>query len=265
MIKFIASDMDGTLLDSQKRLPPDFEYVLRELNKRGIIFAAASGRQYETLRVEFCHIKEKMMIIAENGAIVFNGNERIICETIEKEEVYKIIQKLKAHENFYPTICGVKSAYGERKNENVLKKDVSIYYKKYKLVDNLTDVLEYDEVLKLAILDPKGAEKNCYPAIKSLCDDNVEVLLSGDNWVDIMKKDISKGSAIRKIREIYGIKREECVSFGDYMNDYEMMKECAESYAMANAYPELKEICKYECKSNNEHGVTEKIKELLNI
>jgi Cof subfamily protein (haloacid dehalogenase superfamily) len=265
MIKFIASDMDGTLFDSQKRLPPDFEYVLSELNKRGIIFAVASGRQYETLRVEFCHIKEKMMIIAENGAIVFNGNERIICETIEKEKAYEIIQKLKEYENFYPTICGVKSAYGEIKNKDILKKDVSIYYKKYEFVDNLADVLEYDDVLKFSILDPKGTAKNGYPTIKSLCGDNVEVSLSGEKWVDIMKKNISKGSAIRKIRDIYGIKKEECVSFGDYMNDYEMMKECAESYAMANAYPELKEICKYECKSNNEHGVTEKIKELLNI
>ena len=46
MIRLIASDLDGTLLDDKKRLPADLFDVLDELSKRGIIFVAASGRTY---------------------------------------------------------------------------------------------------------------------------------------------------------------------------------------------------------------------------
>ena len=49
MIKLIAADMDGTLLNSRRELPPDFGEVIDALHRRGIHFAAASGRQYYNL------------------------------------------------------------------------------------------------------------------------------------------------------------------------------------------------------------------------
>lgn len=45
-IKFIAADMDGTLLDPLGKLAPEFFHIYQMLEDKGIIFAAASGRQY---------------------------------------------------------------------------------------------------------------------------------------------------------------------------------------------------------------------------
>ena len=50
MIKLIACDMDGTLLDSQKRLPEGLLPALQRLREQGVAFAVASGRQYAALR-----------------------------------------------------------------------------------------------------------------------------------------------------------------------------------------------------------------------
>ena len=49
MIKVIFSDMDGTLLDENSQLPAEFDEVMAELKKRGVIFAPTSGRQYFAL------------------------------------------------------------------------------------------------------------------------------------------------------------------------------------------------------------------------
>ena len=49
MIKIIFSDMDGTLLDEHGQLPLDFDEVMGELKRRGVIFAPTSGRQYFAL------------------------------------------------------------------------------------------------------------------------------------------------------------------------------------------------------------------------
>ncbi|MDU4936806.1 MAG: HAD hydrolase family protein, partial [Peptostreptococcaceae bacterium] len=82
-------------------------------------------------------------------------------------------------------------------------------------------------------------------------------------WVDFMNLDINKGNAIKKLQEIYEITYDECMAFGDYLNDYEMMQECKHSYAMANAHPKLKEICNYEAKSNDEDGVVDALNNYL--
>ena len=50
MIRLIASDMDGTLLDSQRRMPPDFDEMMAKLDESEIHCAVASGRSYATLK-----------------------------------------------------------------------------------------------------------------------------------------------------------------------------------------------------------------------
>lgn len=263
MIKLIAADLDGTLLTTDKRLPPDFGYVLNELNRRGIMFVAASGRQYYTLRRQFNEFQKDMTIIAENGSSVFCGDNNIICEPIDPEKTKHILDRVYSLGNISPILCGFNSAYGEARNLSVIT-DIKMFYSEYKTVDSLYDILTRDRILKFALHCSDGAEEFYDMAMRDFSDE-YGVFLSGPKWVDIMKKGVSKGSAIDKICKIYGINKEECVAFGDYMNDFEMMSHCGETYAMANAYPELKKVCKYECKSNDEYGVTEKIKEILNI
>ncbi|HOA39381.1 MAG TPA: HAD hydrolase family protein, partial [Flavihumibacter sp.] len=52
-VKLIATDMDGTLLNGEKELPPDFYQVFQQIHAQGILFAAASGRQFFNLQQEF--------------------------------------------------------------------------------------------------------------------------------------------------------------------------------------------------------------------
>ena len=66
-IKFIATDMDGTLLCDNKQLPSDFYEVFQQLQQKNILFSAASGRQYQSLVNTFEPVKEEMVFIAENG------------------------------------------------------------------------------------------------------------------------------------------------------------------------------------------------------
>lgn len=258
-IKLIASDMDGTLLNSKKELPPDFEGFLKKLHDKGIIFAAASGRQYNSLMHEFKDIGEEILYIAENGAMVIDGGKTIVCETMKTEDVIDILKVLRNVPEVLPTACGVKHAYGERANN-----DIYMYYKNYVLVDDIIEAVKQDDILKLAIYDRRGPENNSYKYLKNY-NDRYNILISGTDWVDVMNKNVTKGSAIRKVRQHYGIKKEECMAFGDFLNDYDMMLECGETYAMENAHPDLKKICKYVAKSCDENGVVDAVKKALGI
>lgn len=91
----------------------------------------------------------------------------------------------------------------------------------------------------------------------------MQVVLSSEIWVDIIPLGASKGAAIQKLQKQLNIKPEECVAFGDYLNDYEMMQSVYYSYAMENAIPELKKVARYIAPPNYENGVTTTIRSLL--
>lgn len=80
MIRLIACDMDGTLLDENKRLPRDLFPALDALRAQGVSFAVASGRQYASLRKDFLPVVGHMLFISENGALVMRGDERLFIE-----------------------------------------------------------------------------------------------------------------------------------------------------------------------------------------
>lgn len=92
-IKFIASDMDGTLLDENGQLNPEFFAVFEQLEQRNIRFAAASGRQYYSLRDTFEPIKDRMIFIAENGTLVMYQDKELYCCTIASESIKAIISQ----------------------------------------------------------------------------------------------------------------------------------------------------------------------------
>ena len=89
------------------------------------------------------------------------------------------------------------------------------------------------------------------------------MVLSSEIWVDIIPQNINKGVAIKKLQEKLGIKPEECIAFGDYFNDYEMMQAVYHSYAMENAVPELKKVARFIAPPNYENGVVKTIRKIL--
>ena len=70
MIYLIASDLDGTLLHPTGQLPPDMFDRIRAMNRRGVRFAAASGRPFGNVRKMFAPVENEMDFICENGALV---------------------------------------------------------------------------------------------------------------------------------------------------------------------------------------------------
>ncbi len=261
MIKFIATDLDGTLLNEKKELPHDFDIILNKLNEKGIQFAIASGRQYDTVLDQFKQYRDKITIIAENGAIVFEKGRRIILDPLDSGSAAEILKTLKNEPGLYPLACGANGAMGETENANHID-DVLMYYLNYKTVDNIIDAPMQDDILKIAVFDEDLSEKHCYKILEKFHNTH-NVLVSGAHWLDVMKAGVTKGSAIEHIQGLYGYKPEECMAFGDFMNDADMMRVCCHSYAMENAHSDLKALCRFSAPSNDDEGVTKIIKKVI--
>lgn len=253
MIKLIVSDMDGTLLDDNKKLPPNFEEVYKQLKRDNIEFVVASGRPIYSLRTSFNHFKNNITFIADNGAYIGLKPEPIIVDSFTLKDVLPIIDEVRKHPELNIIICTEQIAYIENKTWEFYTTAYQ-YYKNLAMVREL-DFIE-DPILKIAIYNADTWNEKKQYNFGGL-DSQFNFSLSGHYWTDIMPKGVEKGSAVEKLQEQLGVKPSETMVFGDFLNDLEMMTKAQYSYAMKNAHPDIKRAASYEAPSNNEHGVTQ--------
>ena len=253
MIKLIATDMDGTLLDSNKRLPEEIFEIIEALAAQKVHFVVSSGRQYYTLAEQFAPVADKLTFIAENGAMVVDRGETVFLDSMDASAVTGLIDAGRKVKGGHVVVCGSKAAYVES-TAPVFLNNVQPYYARFEIVPDLQAAAQGDAICKVAVFSEGPAETDAYPVLRPL-EGNLAVCLSGPHWVDMMNSTVNKGAAIRFLQWRFGITREECMAFGDYLNDTEMMEECAFSYAMENAHPDLKAVSRFQCPSNDERGV----------
>ncbi|WP_342083055.1 HAD family hydrolase [Dyadobacter sp. OTU695] len=258
-IRLVATDMDGTLLNSKHEIHESFFPVFRKLINHGIIFVAASGRQYFNLVKTLDAVKDEVIFAAENGSYVVFRGEEIHIQAIDPEVTRELILISRKIKNTYPIICGKKKAYVENDDEEFIN-HLKLYFERYEVVNDLLEITD-DKFLKFTLCDLAGSEVNSYPHYKKY-EDDLQVKVSGPIWLDISHKKANKGRAMEVLQEKFKVTAEQTMVFGDYLNDLEMLKKAHYSYAMANAHPDIKKIARFIAKSNDENGVVEILSEI---
>ena len=266
MIKLIATDMDGTLLDSQKRMPTEALDVIRALKKLGVSFVIASGRQYAALKRDLKDLADDVVFIAENGALIMEKDQQLFIDPMHAEDIPDIIRKTRGLSGIHPVICRAGAAIVEESAPEEFIRNVKLYYDSTQVVPDLLAVSEdLHDVCKIAFYDEGDAANHEYPILRDLLSDRHAVILSGYSWVDIMKPGVDKGHAMRSLQSQRGVTPDECMAFGDYLNDLEMLQSVTESYAMDNALDSIKAAAKHIAPSNDDNGVMRVIREHFNL
>ena len=253
MIRLVAADMDGTLLDSEKRMPPGMFEAISKLGAQGVRFAAASGRQYYDLLRNFPGLWQEMLFICENGAMTFGGGKLLDIREIPREMLEEPVRLARALPDTYVILCGEQSAWLES-DEPVFRENAAMYYARLTRVPDVLEAARDDRICKIAVFHHRTMEREVYPVLRRF-EARFQVALSGDSWVDLMTPGVNKGGAMRRLQESLGLTPDECMAFGDYLNDCELMQAVTYSYGMANAHPALRAVCRFEAPSNDEHGV----------
>ncbi len=251
-IRLVATDMDGTLLNSKGEVSRHFFELFEELTDLGVTFVAASGRQYYSIIDKLKPIKDDIYVIAENGALTMQKDKELQTTEIDRETYLELLDITKTLDGSQVILCGRKKGYIEDYGQDFIDMFTE-YYDRYEIVEDLSEVTD-DLYLKIAICNQKGSEKYLYPALKHL-ENRLKVKVSGEIWLDLSHNLANKGHALQQLQNNYNILPEETLVFGDYNNDLEMMTKAKYSFAMANAHPNVKAAANYATKSNNDNGV----------
>ena len=236
--RLIACDVDGTLLPTgQRQLAPSTITLIQRLLDKGIVFVPASGRQYPSLKRVFAPFSASLPLIAENGTIALAEGTCIFRATMERSLGDEIVYAARARETCEVMVSGAEVSYLQPKTTSFLEllRDAIKY--RIVVVDDVTTIDE--PYSKIAIYHPDAYREAPYwrERFGSRC----AVTVSGDTWVDLMPKGISKASGLRAICELYNIAPHDCMAIGDADNDVELFNYAGDSYAMQTASARAKE------------------------
>ena len=285
MIKLIASDMDGTLLNHNHKIPKENVKLINFAKNQGIEFVVATGRAYYEALPALNEENISCDVISFNGGIVYDKNGNIISITpMIPKDLYYTIEILKSFDISYQlytkntiytrSIETDINAYIDLIRSNGYEPDVEHLraeaQQKLDLgyiteVDNIELYLNEEENPPIKIIAISNNITKLENATKLLsANKNISVTSSGANNIEIMHKNATKGEALKEIAKIYGINLENTVAIGDNLNDQAMLDIVGYSVAMKNGNKILKEQAKYVTeKTNSEGGVADTIFKLI--
>ena len=243
-IKFIASDLDGTLLlNGAQKVSEELIPLIKRLNEAGIIFCAASGRQYPNLRRLFGEVADELMYICENGSVVIYKDKVIDKTPMDTELGREIIRAITGIEQCEVLVSGERTSYLKPKTESYLVRMRDVVRNDICLVDDLEHIDE--DYVKISVYDPTGIE-NTQDFFLSAFEGRAQSCVSGKQWLDYTAQGVNKGSAIKTIQRLIGFRADECMAFGDNFNDIEMFQSVGFPIVMRQAVDEVKAHARYE-------------------
>ena len=276
MFKAVCLDLDGTLLDDEKKISDRSFLLLDNLIENGIEVIIATGRHFYMVSDFLKPLKRDIMVCANNGAMsrFKESNKLVNVEYVSNCKFLEIYNKaLECGMNPYIYVDSFVDGYhlavkdGQPKKshfeENIVDKKIAVDSVRY---FSQIDVKSLETVLCIAFLDQKERIDEFFEYFKDEEDlvKNMYFVPNGKKVLEFQSKKADKWIAITNYLKSKNISLSEVVSFGDEFNDKSMVKNSGMGFAMKNGIEELKSLTKNITEfTNNEDGVYFELKKIF--
>lgn len=263
LYKMIILDLDGTILNSNRKISVNTKEYLTKLKNEGFIITIATGRIYASALKATDGAEFANYIISDTGSCIYDRlTEKIIYSNFIESKTASEVLDYYNDECNYIDICDKNYIYKYSDIEEnhpvvITSKDKDYIINNCKKISHITiSMKSNEEVIKL------------YNVLKEKFLD-LDIIIMQDSfsdkkWIEMMAKGVSKYKSIKILSEHLGIKNDKILAFGDGLNDIEMLEKCGYGVALKNALSEVKEkanaITKFD---HNNDGVIMYLKEYL--
>ena len=118
-------------------------------------------------------------------------------------------------------------------------------------------------MIKFTVYHPSACEEKCAPVFTPAWKDQALLACSGREWIDCNPLGVSKWTALSYLQNYLGILPEETCTFGDNLNDIEMLEKAGLSFAVSNSREEVCNAARELCPPYWENGVLQVLKRFL--
>lgn len=284
MLKLLAIDLDGTLLNSYGDISNENKEAIKYALNKGVEVVLASGRDPLTMQKISRELGIENYLIAGNGASVYDikAQKNIYENFIDTNKALKIIKMCKENSIFF-NLYTDKGIITESLNFNVKVFNSENNHKaseKQTNIEIVKDIYEYAQnnplnILKIIICDDsKIIFNNISQKLKQIKGIEVldvahmsrKIIRVGTEEVEIeyyytevSSKDVDKWNAIEYLINTLQIKKEEVMAIGDNINDKKMVQNSAVGVAMGKSALAIKNIGDFITEDNNSNGVEKAI------
>ena len=270
MFKAVVSDLDGTLLNAEHKVSEFTRETVELLLKKGIKFYIATGRNYLGAKEAMDELGVKVPLITSHGSVIFdeNGNE-IFLNNLKREYLDKVLNiDYKSFgkdiiitgysgPNWFVTEDLQEYFYNKKPDRTRYPKQITPEeFKRHDFTKIFFLGENHDELLKLED-----------EIRKAVGDGNVSLLFANEGSLEVFSANCNKAKAAEVLLDRDGLTLKDAVSFGDGLNDYELITETGLGFAMGNSiYLLLEKLTDTEViESNAEDGMAKRLRELFNL
>lgn len=261
-VRLVAIDLDGTLLDSERQVPEQNRWAVRELVRRDIRVVLASGRMHRTILPFSRQLGLQEPIISYNGGLVIDVETGEMLHHLPvpwelAEELIAWCEARELHLNLYV-------------DDRVFVKERNEWSDLYDRRTGATSEpvgdlhrLRGQAPTKLQIIAPPERIVRVLPHVQAWARGRVIAMHTMAEYIEIVNREVSKGRALTALAQRFGIPLAHTAAFGDASNDRSMLEAAGFGVAMANAADEVKAQANYITLSNDEAGVARAVEKFL--
>ena len=247
----IYSDLDGTLLNGKKEVSDENKKAINYFIENGGKFSIATGRAFEATEQYIKGVKIDIPAIVYNGGVIYDCKERKPLKTkyLEREKMNLVHMLKEDYDDLGIEIyCGT-DIYVFKDNKTAERPATKLLNINYEIPENLFE-LNWNKILlvgKVEYMDHIQIEfKQKY---------NVNIVRSGDRFLEIIPDNTSKGHALKEIIDLFKLDKSKVIAVGDDMNDAEMIQGCGIGFCPENASNAVKKYADVITNNNEDHVI----------
>ena len=247
-IKAIITDLDRTLLHTDKSVSEHTIAVLQKCHDHGILIMAASARPLRDI-LPYNDLIGFDAITATNGAVV-SLPQNLLEIGIPCESGEKILSAILQYPDVFLSIETSKGLYSNR--------DIPVW--EPVIWDKFPTVPENIVLYKILA---SSQQKPLYEGIKTVLTDDVYHTIANNDLIQIMSNEATKWNGIKQMLSHFGVSPSEAVYFGDDNDDIESIKNCGLGVAVSNAIPSVLDVADHITESNDQDGVAKCLEKII--
>ncbi|MFS1881836.1 Cof-type HAD-IIB family hydrolase [Vibrio splendidus] len=239
-VKIVASDLDGTLLAPNHQLSDFTKLTLKKLHDQGYTFIFATGRHH----VDVAGIRQiagiPAYMITSNGARVHDQNDQLMySQNVPQELVQPVIDIVRQDPNLFIHMYQNEDWLLDREDEMLAKfhSESGFSYKRFE-AENAPS----EGIAKVFFTHPEQDHEYLVTFEQKLRDafgDKLNIAFSTPWCLEVMAVEVSKGHALDAVAKSLNLTLDNCVAFGDGMNDAEMLAMAGKGLVMGTSHEKV--------------------------
>ncbi len=261
-VSLLLSDVDGTLVNSDKQVTDLTRAAVKKLYQAGIQFAVTSGRPCRGMQMLSHPLSLTTPFAAFNGGQFVQQDMTLLEQHILPADVSRqMIPLLEKHE-LDIWIYREDKWYVQKLDAPHVARERNTVQFAPTLVSNFDNYLE-GAVKIVGVSDDLEAVKRCELEAQNILGHHLSAARSQPYYLDITHPKANKGNVVLWLSHRFGIPVEQIAAIGDGMNDTLMFAQSGISIAMGNSSPEVQSKAKYVTSGNDKEGFSEAVSKYI--